>query len=201
MKRISSSFFNVPKSRTDVKKGDLLVAEPFMHDKWFGRSIIALFDHDNEKGSAGLVLNNELDTTLSEIFSDVHTQGLKVYCGGPMGHDRLFFLHTLGDKIFPDAQEISPGLWMGGRFASAVEYLNAGYPYEGHIRFFVGYSGWSENQLKDEIENGAWAVPEKHFEASSLLEGEGNVYWKKIISQMGDKYRNWTLVPEDARAN
>ena len=200
MKGLSTSFFFVPNGRNSAAPGELLVAEPFLKDKWFGRSVIAIID-DDERGTTGVVLNNQLDTTLSEVFSDIEVPDIPVFCGGPLGHDRLFFLHTLGDEIIPEAREISPGLWLGGRFSSAVEYVNSGYATEGTMRFFIGYSGWSKGQLSEELQDETWAVPAKNIKASSLLVGEGDKYWHKIVNQMDSRYRPWLLIPRDARAN
>lgn len=201
MRSLSTSFFFVPNENNSFSVGNLLVAEPFMRDKWFERSVIAIFDHSENGGTTGVVLNNELTTTLSEVFKDVETNDIPVFCGGPLGHDRLFFLHTLGEQIIPDAKEIFPGLWMGGRFSSALEYVNSGYPHEGSIRFFIGYSGWSPGQLSQELKEHTWAIPENKFDASTLLTGEGNSYWHKIVKQMGAKYRPWQVLPQDSRAN
>lgn len=201
MKGITTTFFNIPTHRRNVKEGDILVAEPFMNDKWFGRSVITIIDHSDRKGTTGVVMNNELATTLSEVFSDIETQGVPVYCGGPLGHDRLFFLHSLGDTIIPGAREIAPGLWLGGKFASAVEYINSGYPHPGTMRFFIGYSGWSAGQLDDELKENTWAMPSRHFSPSTLLTGHGDKYWHKIVGQMDRRYRPWRVLPQDARAN
>lgn len=199
MKRISSSFFNIPTEIRSIKQGDFLIAEPFMKDRWFGRSVISIIDHNDNEGTTGVVLNNELATTLSEVFKDIEANDVPVFCGGPLGHDRLFFLHTLGDTIIPDSREISPGLWLGGRFAPVVDYINSGYPHAGVIRFFIGYSGWSRGQLAEELSEGTWAVADQKFD--NLLTGEGDRYWHKIVRQLGDQYRRWDVLPQDVRAN
>ena len=201
MKGLSKSFFFVPNERKAVQPGELLVAEPFMKDKWFGRSVIEIIDNDDITGTTGIVLNNRLTATLSEVFSDITAKDVPLFCGGPVGHDRLFFIHTLGDTIIPEAKEISPGLWIGGRFASAVDYVNSGYPTESSIRFFVGYSGWSAGQLASELRDNTWAVPERDYNAHSLLTDSGDKFWHKIVKEMGEKYRPWLLLPQDSRAN
>lgn len=200
MKNLSSSFFTVPSGQTSVETGDMLVAEPFLRDKWFNRSVITIIDND-EDDITGVVMNNELATTLSDLFKDIETPNIPVYCGGPLGHDRLFFLHTLGENIIPSSKEITPGLWLGGKFAPAVDFINTGYPHEGSIRFFIGYSGWTKSQLAEELKENTWAVPKQKFEATSLLSGEGDKYWRNIVKRMGDRYRPWTVLPQDSRAN
>lgn len=201
MKSISTSFFNVPTLTTSAAVGDLLIAGPFLKDKWFGRSVISVIDHDDHEGTTGVVLNMQLATELSEVFKDVEKKDIPVFCGGPLGHDRLFFLHTLGDEIIPDSKLISPGLWLGGQFASAVEYVNSGYPVEGSIRFFIGYSGWSPGQLGEELAANTWAVSPDKIAGAELLSGEGGAYWHKIVKSLGERYKKWQLLPADFRAN
>lgn len=200
MKGFSSSFFNVPTGRNDFSVGTLLVAEPFMNDKWFGRAVIVIIDND-EKGTAGVVLNNRLTTSLSEVFKDVTAKDVPVFCGGPLGHDRLLMVHTLGDDIVRDARMILPGLWLGGRFEDALNYVNAGYPTDGHLRFIIGYSGWSEGQLSDELNDNTWALATGRVSAKELLTGADDAYWHKVVGEMGDKYRRWRVLPRDIRAN
>lgn len=201
MKKLDTSFFNVPLEKTEVKTGDLLIADPFMKDKWFGHSVISIIDHGDAEGTTGVVLNLPLPSTLDEVFKDVTREDIPVFCGGPLGHDRLFFIHTLGDGIIPGSTEISPGLWLGGQFPAIVEYVNSGYDIESNVRFFVGYSGWSAGQLREELTHGSWALTEKRINPHTLLDGGGASYWHKIIRELGRDYRKWGLLPGDTTAN
>ena len=47
-------------------KGKLLVAEPFLGDPSFERSVVILTEH-NEDGSVGFILNRALDLTLDQL--------------------------------------------------------------------------------------------------------------------------------------
>ena len=62
------SFANISKlNNLKPKKGRLLLAEPFMNDDHFSRSVIYICEH-NKEGSYGFILNNKLNIKLDEII-------------------------------------------------------------------------------------------------------------------------------------
>ena len=202
MKNIDTSFFRVSTDKLPVEAGNLLVADPFLSEMWFERGVISIIDHNPEEGTTGVVLNNALESGLDEVLDGICREDkVPVYCGGPLSQDRLFFVHTLGETIIPQARCYAPGLWIGGDFDSAIEYVNNGYPVEGYLRFFVGYSGGSAGQLDDELAAGTWAVKRELDEVIPLLAGCGDPYWHRVVHSMGERYRQWTLLPQDVKAN
>ena len=48
-----------------------------------------------------------------------------------------------------------------------------------NIRFFVGYSGWSPNQLENELKVNSWIVTKTDSEM--LLEESPENIWKKMV--------------------
>lgn len=150
MKNIDSRhLFDIKVLHRDITPGSMLVAEPFLREGYFNHAVIFLADYDRHSGAMGVVMNNLLsDTSLQELMPEVTRRGkVSVFCGGPVNSDRLFFIHTLGD-IFPGAQPLADGLFIGGDFQAVIDYVNAGYPLDGTLRFFVGYSGWEAGQLE-----------------------------------------------------
>ena len=202
MKNIDTSFFRISTEKLPVEVGDLLVAEPFLSEMWFDRAVISVIDHNPEEGTTGVVLNNALESSLDEVLDGIdREEKVPVYCGGPLSQDRLFFVHTLGEAIIPQARCYAPGLWTGGDFDAAIDYVNNGYPVEGYLRFFVGYSGWSAGQLDEELAAGTWAVKRGLDDVGPLLAGRGDSYWHRVVHSMGERYRQWTLLPQDVKAN
>ena len=93
-------------------KGDLLIAEPsIIGDISFNRSVVLLADH-TDKGSIGFILNKILDYTLNDLIPEVKGD-FKVYNGGPVEQDNLYFIHKVPDLI-PESIEISHGIYWGG---------------------------------------------------------------------------------------
>ena len=138
--------------------GTLLVAEPFLKESYFNHGVVVLIDYEPPVSAMGVVVNNLTEYTLQELVEGVKVKDpIPVYCGGPVGSDRLYFMHTLGDLI-PETRRIGDNLWLGGDFDALFEIINDGYDIDGHIRFFTGYSGWSPGQLEEEVSKRVWAV-------------------------------------------
>ena len=75
-------------------KGNLLIAEPsILHDDSFNRSIILLTEH-NEKSSVGFILNRPLDYTIKDLIPEIDCS-FKIYQGGPVEQDNLYFIHKI----------------------------------------------------------------------------------------------------------
>ena len=78
--------------------GILLIADPFLKDPNFLRTVVLLCEHE-EQGSFGFVLNKQITQTLDELISDLNGHKLPVYYGGPVQMDTIHFLHQYPDLI------------------------------------------------------------------------------------------------------
>ena len=67
---------------SSVKNGDLLIAEPFMGDTNFDRSVVLVCEH-SQAGTFGLVLNQQTTIHLSDVIEEVHPD-LPLFVGGPV---------------------------------------------------------------------------------------------------------------------
>lgn len=203
MKDLSTSILKIQTVKpTSIAPGSLLVAEPFLADDYFNHGVVTLVDYSENGEALGLVMNNPTGHTLDEYLDGVKPDSyVPVYCGGPNGQDRMVFMHTLGDSVFPGAKEFAPGLYLGGDFDMAIEYANNAYPLDGMIRFFIGYSGWDSKQLEDELGNDVWAVTDAPEDPSELLKNSNDTYWHHFVRKMGEPYRAWRFFPQDIRAN
>lgn len=199
---IDTTFFSPVTEKRPVERGGLLVAQPFLEESWFRRGVISLIDYSESEGATGVVLNNGINYVLDDVLDDVEKgTDIPVYCGGPLSQDRLYFVHTLGSNILPGARQYAPGLYIGGDFDAAVQYINEGYPTDGLIRFFIGYSGWESGQLEQEIADGTWATLPAPADPRSALTGDGYHFWHRAVRRLGSAYRSWRLVPGITDAN
>lgn len=195
-----SSLFNIDISGLPPCEGALLVSEPFLRDEYFRHSVITLIEYAQAGTAMGLILNHPIQFTLQELVPAVSLASpVEVRCGGPMSDDRLYYIHTLGD-IIPHSRPIGPGIYIGGDFDSVVSYVNSGYPLDGCISFFLGYSGWSPGQLDEEVANRVWAVvppPDTH----EILCMPASSMWHSQVRRLGPKYRGWLYHPRTPLSN
>ncbi|HPF97124.1 MAG: YqgE/AlgH family protein [Flavobacteriaceae bacterium] len=180
------------------KKGDLLIAEPsILGDVSFNRSIILLADH-NEMGSIGFILNKPLQYTINELVPEIEAE-FKIYNGGPVEQDNLYFIHTV-PEIIPDSIEISYGIYWGGDFNKVVQLIAENKITENDIRFFLGYSGWDANQLEEELKINSWIVAENIYK-NALVGKDYQTFWKEKMLEFGGEYSIWSNAPEDPSYN
>ncbi|HMJ47581.1 MAG TPA: YqgE/AlgH family protein, partial [Ferruginibacter sp.] len=76
--------------------GILLIADPFLKDPNFLRTVVILCEHQKE-GSFGFVLNKQIELTLGELITDLEGYQLPVYYGGPVQMNTIHFLHQCPD--------------------------------------------------------------------------------------------------------
>jgi len=179
-------------------KGQLLISEPsIIGDLSFNRSVILLADHDKE-GSVGFIINKPLKYTINDLLPEVNAK-FKIYNGGPVEQDNLYFIHNIPELI-PNSIEISNGIYWGGDFESAKDLINKGTINRGNIRFFLGYTGWSENQLATELNANSWIVTKNNYKNKIIGKSTTN-FWKEQIMELGGDYLIWSNAPENPYLN
>lgn len=183
---------------TKPKKGDLLIAEPaIIGDVSFNRSIVLLADH-NQDGSIGFILNKPLNFTINDLVPEIGASH-KVYNGGPVEQDNLYFIHKVPDLI-PDSIEISLGIYWGGDFNKVAELITEKVIKETDIRFFLGYSGWDSHQLENELRANSWLVA-KNVYKKDIIEKDYETFWKEKMLELGGEYSIWSNAPENPSFN
>ncbi|MCF8372631.1 MAG: YqgE/AlgH family protein [Bacteroidales bacterium] len=177
-------------------KGRVLIAEPFLNDYYFKRSIVLLTEH-NLDGSIGFVINNPVKVKLTELLPDFPDFNANVSVGGPVSTDTVQFIHTLGPAI-AHSMEIKPGLYWGGDFEQMGSLIRMGKVKPEDVLFCIGYSGWSPNQLDDELSQNSWIVTE--LNTDKIMRSTRNI-WKHTLLDMGEKYKVWANFPENPDSN
>lgn len=168
-----------------------------MQEPCFQRSVIYLIEH-GETGSMGLVLNQKLGLLLNNLIDDFSfEQPIPLYLGGPVGVDSLFFIHSFGDRI-PESVHVNGEISFAGNLEYLTYMLKSGATIEGNVKFFLGYSGWRENQLNEEIERNSWIVSE--LDATAILSSEDEL-WKSAVESLGGSYKLWLNYPKDPKMN
>ena len=116
-----------------------------------------------------------------------------------MEQDNLYFIHTI-PNVIPDSVEISNGVYWGGDFETTKQLINQGKIKKESIRFFLGYSGWSANQLETELQENSWIVTENTLK-DKLLSKASDLFWKEKIMEQGGEYILFSNAPENPALN
>ncbi|HRX68155.1 MAG TPA: YqgE/AlgH family protein [Tenuifilaceae bacterium] len=193
---INIDFFKIEHKQIAPEQGKILIAEPGLMDQYFKRSVILLVEH-NLNGTIGFVLNRMIDMSINELLPDFPEFNVSISIGGPVSPSSIHFIHTLGD-IIPDTAKVSDGLYWGGNFDTLKALIINGKATSRQVRFFVGYSGWGTNQLEKELKEHSWVVSE--LDVVKIMTGKDDM-WAKTVSQLGQKYKPWTIYPENPSLN
>jgi putative transcriptional regulator len=180
-------------AKSESLAGQLLLAHPAMRDPNFRRTVILMSVH-NDDGALGVVLNRPLDKQLGELnteFALGPLAGVPVYCGGPVNPDQLLIVS-----------------WQWLTAESAFQ-LHFGLDPENAIamigtpgitfRAFLGYAGWSQGQLENEMKHDTWiATP---VEGGSLEKLDGTALWRNILGAIDPDLKLLANEPDDPTAN
>ncbi len=179
-------------------KGLLLIAEPsIIGDVSFNRSVVLLAEH-SESGSIGFILNKVLDFKLKDLIPELN-KSFKIYNGGPVEQDNLYFIHKIPDLI-PSSIEIADGIYWGGNFEAVKELIQQDLIDEKQIRFFLGYSGWDGEQLQQELAANSWIIT-SHKDSKDIIERPYRSFWKDKMVELGGDYMLWSNAPENPSFN
>lgn len=178
--------------------GILLIAEPFLKDPSFSRSVVLLCRHEPAEGTFGFVLNKAFHQTLDELIPDLAGFEWQVYLGGPVQKDTLHYLHQY-PQLLPDSQEICDGVYWGGDFEILKTLIQENAIDPQKIKFFLGYSGWDAGQLHTEMEEKTWltVAANRNLVFGTALED----IWKTSLKSLGGKYEMMIHFPTDPQLN
>lgn len=172
-------------------KGDILLSEPFLMDNHFTRSVILVCEH-NAEGSFGLILNSTLEIGITDLIETFPKIEAPVGMGGPVEQNQLFFIHKYGE--LKDCELVTNGIYMGGDYDELQAAILKGAVKAEDIRFFVGYSGWGENQLKEELKERSWIVITPTEETDFFTVDDDHL-WKRLVQNLGGKYARMADYP------
>jgi len=179
-------------------QGDLLISEPLLPDPNFERTVILLCEH-NEEGSIGFILNKPSVLQLEEAVEGINGFTSPLYVGGPVQQDTLHFVYR-GDFQLEGTVQVTSEIGWGGNFEQLLTMINNGLISEKNFRFFVGYSGWSPGQLEEELKQKSWIVV-NNASAIHVFDTKPGELWKKLLEDLGGKFKMFSNYPLDPRMN
>ena len=177
--------------------GILLIADPFLKDPNFLRTVVLLCDHTAD-GSFGFVLNKKIAQTLNELLVNFDDFKLPVYYGGPVQTDTIHFVHQYPDLI-PDSVKVSNDIYWGGNFETVAALIKNNSINPNKIKFFIGYSGWGKEQLTGELDEKSWLTVTATKKL--VFTTPPTDVWKGSLQHLGGEYEMMVNFPIDPQLN
>lgn len=152
----------------------------------------------NANGSLGFVINKPQGLYLKDIFPHLKNANFPLFEGGPVSNNQLFYTHTLGLKI-SDSIEITKGVYWGGNFLEISHMIEHGKLSNNDIRFYIGYAGWGEMQLEQEMLTNTWFTVKGDYDELMLTHPED--IWGDELTKINPGYKAFTDFPFDPSLN
>jgi|SRR6056300_779417 len=179
--------------------GKLLIAHPNVEkENIFAKTVIYIYQDDNEQGSVGVILNKASRFKITDICAEKNIvfgdTTKKVYHGGPVNGQALVLLHSnewqsLNSAPAGNNLSVTSDNVMLEKIATGDE--------PAYWRLFAGMCGWAPGQLEAEL-TGQWPYrPENSWliadaDDSLIYDYDGKSQWTNLVEtssqQMFDKY-------------
>lgn len=172
--------------------GKLIIAMPHMADERFMRAVIYICAHSKD-GAMGIILNQAQAYTFPSLlmqlrlidentanFLPQYLWDVPIRQGGPVDKGRGFVLHSddyTSDNTMPVSEDVG--------LTATVDILHAIAQGKGPKKSLValGYAGWGEGQLEDEIIDNSWLIaPCSH---SLIFDGTLDSQYQRILASIG----------------
>jgi putative AlgH/UPF0301 family transcriptional regulator len=168
------------KNPQDLRVGKLLVASRSLGDPDFAGTVVLLVRYD-EKGALGLILNRRTDVPLSRVLDleAAKDRSDPVYLGGPVGPSTVFALFESSTKM-EKAEDIFGGVYLISDKALFEQTISAR-PDPDVFHVYLGYAGWTQDQLRSEAQLGAWFV--FPADAATVFNSDPDSLWLHMIQK------------------
>ena len=188
------------KNPKDLGAAKLLVASRDLTDPNFAETVVLLIRYDAD-GVVGLTLNRRTKVPLSRVFEGLKAaQGRSdpVYLGGPVEKPAAFGLLQSPSRI-DGAEHIFGRVYLISTKTLFEQTISAR-PDPGVFHVYLGYAGWTNDQLRKEVELGMWFIFQA--DARTVFDSDPDSLWSQMIRKTelklaGRKPENadqWTLI-------
>ena len=165
----------------DLSAGKLLVASRALADPNFAETVVLLVRCD-AKGVVGLILNRPTNIPLSRVleqFEAAKDRSDPVYFGGPVDPPAVFGLLRSTAKL-DGAEQVFGGVYLIST-KTVFEKAISGRPGPGTFHVYLGYAGWSNDQLRKEVEFGSWFIFQG--DARTVFDSDPDSLWRQMIQK------------------
>lgn len=143
--------------------GHFLIAMPNLTDPYFAKSVAFICTH-NQDGAMGVVINRPTDMTYDVLYEKINIKlentalaKNHVLYGGPVQLERGFVLHPANSETNTE-WDSSITICNQTMLTTSKDILEAVARGAGPAKMLLtlGYAGWSQGQLEDEMAQNAW---------------------------------------------
>jgi putative transcriptional regulator len=169
------------KNARSLGAGKVLVASRNLGDPHFVKTVILLVRYDAQ-GVLGLILNRRTDIPISRALEGVKAakdRSDPAYLGGPVGTAAVFALFRSPAKI-EGAEPIFDGVYLVTSKPLFEQTISAR-PDPRVFHVYLGYAGWTQEQLQKEVELGAWFI--FPAEARTVFTAAPDSLWQEMIGK------------------
>jgi len=164
-------------------KNSFLISTERMNDSRFKKSVIAMFEHD-EDGAWGLVINKPmgsiplaflLDSSISTSDEREKLYGINIliFWGGPVEVKKIFVLHS--SEYQSESTKNYGGISISQDYNILFDIAEDRGPEKSLV--ILGYSGWGSGQLEGEMERDHWILSD--LDSDIIFEKESMKKWPK----------------------
>jgi putative transcriptional regulator len=169
------------KNPRDLGPGKVLVASRELSDPNFAETVILLVHYDAE-GVVGLMLNRRTDFRISRVLEQLKAAkdlSDPVYLGGPVETPSVFALLRSTNKIEGAEQVVSGVYWLTTK--TALEKTISSHPDPGIFHVYLGYAGWTTDQLRTEVRLGSWFIFQG--DNQTVFSANPDSLWRQMIKK------------------
>jgi putative transcriptional regulator len=167
--------------------GQLLVSNTSLRDPNFAETVMLILFHNDEIGSAGVMINRPTWVNPGEAFPE--DDGLQnftgeLYLGGPVAPTDIWTVFE-SDGAIPEevqAQPLGESIWFnpGTRILESVDFSLPDAP---RVRIYAGRAEWGPGQLEREIDRDSWRVVP--FDANYVFSEDPSTLWQRMPRMTG----------------
>jgi len=167
------------KNPRELGLGKVLVASRDLPDPIFAKTVILLVQYD-AGGVVGLMLNRRTDVPLSRVFDQLKAAKKRsdpVYIGGPVEIPAVFGLLRSKAKRESSARVLDEVYLISTK--ELFEKTLSARPDPGVFHVYLGYAGWTPEQLRKEVEVGVWFIFQG--DAQTVFDSNPDGLWSQMI--------------------
>jgi putative AlgH/UPF0301 family transcriptional regulator len=169
------------KSARDLGPATLLVASRDLEDPNFAKTVILLVHYD-DNSVLGLIINRHTDVPISRLFDGLKAAKARadsIYLGGPVETSTVFALLDSPDKVKDAAPVFGEVYWISTK--ALLEKAIAARPDPDVFHIYVGYAGWTNDQLRKEVALGMWFI--FPADAEMVFDSNPDSLWSRLIKK------------------